>query len=94
MEFIASDLFNRIGLKEHKFEARLVESIKDFHKNELVGNYAKNSLIMITGGEPNTMSKFKLDTLKWYANNWGYNVWKDEYENVYRFSLLSLMPKG
>jgi hypothetical protein len=93
MEFRASDLFNQIGRKEHKFEARLVESIIDFRKDELTGDYARNSLIMITGGEPNTISKFSIDRLKWYANNWGYHVWKDEYENVYRFRLLSLMPK-
>ena len=90
MEFRACDLFNRIGLKEHKFEARLVESIIDFRKDELAGNYARNSLIILTGGEPNTQSKFSIDILKSYAHNWGYNVWKDEYENVYRFSLLSL----
>lgn len=90
MEFRANDLFNQIGLKEHKFEARLVESIVDFRKDELIGDYTRNSLIMITGGEPNTISKFSMERLRWYALNWGYHVWKDERENVYRFTLLTI----
>jgi len=95
MEFTVNDLFNRIGSsKEYKYEARLVESIKDFHRDELFGSYVKNAYLIVTGCEPDTISKFSMDKLKWYAHNWGYRAWKDEYENVYRFSSLALTPNN
>lgn len=89
MEFRASDLFKIIGTGYSKYDARVVESIKDFYIDELTGNYVKNSYLIVTGGEPDTISKFSINKLKTFAYNWGYHVLKDECENVYRFKSLS-----